>query len=309
MNAISSLDGVATVERLDGRDADPHAPPALLVEVPHGADRRAHFDALRARLAGDLPPDLHLFFHANTDLGAWDYGRRVAERIVALDPRRSALVIRCLIPRTFIDTNRLEEATDQLASGGLTAGLAPYVRHPDDRALLVGLHRRYVALVEAAYALVCDAGGFALNPHTYGPRSMGIAKIDDDIAQALRDAYAPGTWESWPLRPEIDLLTRDAEGNEHAPDGMSQDLLSRYGALGFDAKVSVTYTLHPSTQGWRWVTRWPKSVLCLEVRRDLLVREFDLFAELEVDAARVETVATPLVESIDAWLRQANPGR
>jgi hypothetical protein len=300
---LGSIEGVAFVERLDGTAADPSLPPTLLVEVPHGADRRAHYDALRARLVGDLPDDLHLFFHANTDMGAFDYGRRVAERLVERAPARSALLVRCLVPRTFIDTNRLAEAEDELGKGGLTAGLAPYVRHPDDRALLLELHRRYVALAERAYALVCGSGGFALSPHTYGPRSMGIAKVDDQIARALRDAYAPGTWESWPLRPEIDILTRDADGAEHAPAGMTDALLARYAEAGFEAKVCATYVLHPSTQGFRFITRHPERVLTLEVRRDLLVDAFDLFAELTPRPDRVDRVAAPLAQVIDDWLR------
>ncbi|MEQ9649430.1 MAG: hypothetical protein RLO52_28285 [Sandaracinaceae bacterium] len=114
------LDGVARVAHLRGADADPAAPPDLLVEVPHGADRREHYDALHARMVGALPEDLHEFFHANTDMGAWDVGRRVAERILAEDPSRSALLVRCLIPRTFVDTNRLVDAADELGAGGLT---------------------------------------------------------------------------------------------------------------------------------------------------------------------------------------------
>src|SRR5689334_15142655 len=98
--ALASIEGVADVERIDGARAGTGRP-ALLVEVPHGADRRAHYDALRARMVGALPDDLHVFFHVNTDVGAWQYGRRVAERVVAARPELSAVVVRCLIPRTF----------------------------------------------------------------------------------------------------------------------------------------------------------------------------------------------------------------
>src|SRR5690606_36693325 len=75
MTLPSSIEGVVTVELLRGAEAPPAAVPDLLVEVPHGADLRAHYDALRARLVGELPADLHCFFHINTDVGAWAYGR------------------------------------------------------------------------------------------------------------------------------------------------------------------------------------------------------------------------------------------
>ncbi len=302
--AASSSEGIAFVERLDGAEADPSAPPSLLVEVPHGADRRAHYDALRSRLAGDLPADLHVFFHVNTDVGAWDYGRRVAERVIAARPDRSALLVRCLIPRTFVDTNRVEEAVDDLASGGLTAGVAPYVRDARDVALLLELHRAYVRIAARAYEQVCAAGGFALSPHTYGPRTMGIAKIDDTIVEALRAAHEPAAWESWPVRAEIDLITRAPDGTRYAPAGMPERLLEAYRALGFEAVDGNAYRLHPSTQTWAYVTRWPEQVLCLEVRRDLLVERYTPFEEMRVLPERADRVAGPLAEAIDAWLVQ-----
>ncbi len=302
MSELGSIEGVAFVERIDGAQADRTAAPSLLVEVPHGADRRAHYDALRARMVGALPDDLHVFFHVNTDVGAWDYGRRVAEELLARRPTRSALLVRCLIPRTFVDANRLEDATDGLASGGMTAGVAPYVRDARDVALLLELHRAYVGLVERAYETVCGAGGFALSPHTYGPRTMGIAKIDDEIVHTLRRAHEPDAWASWPVRPEIDLLTKTAEGVRHAPAGMVEALIEGYAACGLTAVEAQSYTLHPATQTWRWLVRYPERVLCLEVRRDLLVPEYTPFEEMGAEPARVDRVASPLVAAIDAWL-------
>lgn len=303
----SSLEGIADVERVDGAEARPDAPFDLLVEVPHGADRRAHYDAARARLIGALPEDLHEFFHANTDTGAWDYGRQVAVRLVALDPTRRALVVRCLVPRTFVDTNRLPDATDQLASGGLTAGIPSYVHDPGDRARLLAMHRAYLELVEGAYALVCGGGGFALLPHTYGPRTMGIARVDDEIVGALRAAWAPEAWESWPLRPEIDLITRDPEGALFADAAVVEEVLDAYVSLGYQARACETYTLHPSTQGARWAARYPGQTLSLEVRRDLLVESFHLLRELTVDPDRVARVAEPLAVAVRRWL--AREGR
>lgn len=300
---LSPIRGVADVERIAGPQADPSAPPSLLVEVPHGADERSHYDALRSRLVGDLPADLHVFFHVNTDIGAYQWGRRVAERIVAADPRRSALVIRCLVPRTFIDTNRLETATDDLSKAGLTAGVAPYVRDPRDIELLLGLHRQYVRLIEQAYPLVCEAGGFALSPHTYGPRTMGIEKIDDTIVQALKKAHEPAEWEKWPVRPEVDLITKDPEGRRLAPERVVADVLSGYRGLGIEAEDSKTYTLHPSAQGSRWAAKYPDRFLCLEVRRDLLVEKYEPFDQMRVRPEAADRFAQPVAKAIDSWLR------
>lgn len=298
MDELASIEGVAHVETIAGRDADPDAPPALLVEVPHGADRRAHYDALRARMEGALPDDLHVFFHVNTDVGAWSYGRRVAERVVAARPDRSALLVRCLIPRTFVDANRLEDAGDDLAKGGMTAGVAPYVTDPRDVALLLGLHRAYVRLCERGYARVCGAGGLALSPHTYGPRTMGIARIDEGIVHALRAAHEPEAWASWPVRPEIDLITKDADGARHAPEGIVEELLAGYRALGIEAVEGGTYTLHPATQTHRWSIEYPGRVIGLEVRRDLLVERYTPFEEMIATDDRVDRIAGPLAAAI-----------
>ena len=276
--------GVADVETFgDG-------PPDLVVEVPHGADRRAHFDALRARLAGELPADLHEFFFVNTDVGAWQVGRRVAEML-----GRSAIVIRSLIPRTFIDCNRIEAAT--LGGGGLTASVPAYVRDAGDRALLLDLHRRYVAIVEAALeALAPD--GFLLMPHTYGPRTLGIDQVDEHIVTALREAHAPERYAAWPVRPEVDLITRTADGTLHAAAPVAEAVTAAYRVLGLEVAENRTYHMHPITLGMKWAERLPGRTLCLEIRRDLLVRDWAWNRENTVDPEAVERFAAPLARAI-----------
>ena len=222
---------------------------------------------------------------------------------IAARPDRSALLVRCLIPRTFVDANRLDDAAESLASGGITAGVAPYVRDPSDIALLLTMHRAYVALIERAYEHVCGAGGFALSPHTYGPRTMGIAKIDDSIVHELRRAHEPEAWASWPVRAEIDLITRTAEGVRHPPEDMVEQVLAGYRALGYETVEGGAYTLHPSTQGYYFSTRYLGQVLCLEVRRDLLVEEYTPFDEMRVRPELADRVAAPLADAINARLR------
>jgi predicted N-formylglutamate amidohydrolase len=298
---LQSIDSIALVERIVGPKADPTATPRLLVEVPHGADRRAHYDALKARMVGDLPEDLHVFFHVNTDVGAWQYGRRVAEQVIAAQPDASALLVRCLVPRTFVDLNRTVDATDQLATGGVTSAIPSYVEDPADVALLRTMHRTYEALIERAYAFVCDAGGFALTPHTYGPRSLPIAKVDRDIVVALRKAYDGGA-DTMPLRPEVDLITKAKDGTPYAPRSVVDDVMAGLRENGLEVIENTTYCLVPSTQTWRFATRYPDQVLCLEVRRDLLVEQYLPFEEMVVVPERIERVATPIAAALSRWL-------
>lgn len=294
MISIQSIPNVADVHIIAGEQPDASVAPALLVEVPHGADRHLHYEALRRRLRGPLPDRLERFFFANTDVGAWQYGCRVAELFVAERPDKRALVVRCLVPRTFIDTNRLVDAADELGKGGLTPGMAPYITDADDRALLADMHAIYTDLATRAFAHVCGNGGIGLIPHTYGPRTMGIDAVDKRIVERLEQAAKPGVWQSWPLRAEVDLLTRDGDGVRHVPDGLVDALIDGFAAVDVTAVECGTFNLHPATQGFRHTVAWPGRVLCMEVRRDLLVERFSLFEELSVDAAAVERIAAPI---------------
>ena len=299
MHVPSSIPGVADVELVGADDR----PAALLVEVPHGADR-ADYEALRARLSGPLPADLHEFFSVNTDVGAWDVGRRVAERVVAADPDRAAIVVRCRIPRTFIDTNRIEDAKEgDLASGGMTASVPAYLRDDGDRALLLDLHRRYVALVEQAHAALVPRG-FLLLPHTYGPRTLGVDKVDDDIVTRLRWAHEPDRVETWPLRAEVDLITRSQDGSVAVGEEIVAEVTAGFRAIGVEVAENATYHLHPSTLAHRWAERMAGRVFCLEMRRDLLVRDWTWNDDNQVVPASIDRFAAPIADAIDVWLRR-----
>lgn len=293
---LNDVDGVATVELLRGAQATEATPPTLLVEVPHGADRRAHYDALRARMQGDLPDDLHCFFHINTDVGAYDYGRAAALRVLQDHPERTAIVVRSLIPRTLVDCNR-PAAYDggDLQRGALTAGVPAYIDDARDRALLLALHKQYVDVARAAFELVCGKnGGIAMIPHTYGPRTLGIQGVGRDIVEQLRWACAPEREATWPLRADVDLLTHDPDGRDWSPPGMVARLVEGFAGLGLQTKSNDAYNLHPASLGHGWSVAYPGRVLCLEVRRDHLVPSWTPFLEMVADPAKVDPIAAVL---------------
>jgi hypothetical protein len=150
---------------------------------------------------------------------------------------------------------------------------------------------------------VCGvAGGLALVPHTYGPRTLGIKAIDDDIVKNLRWACEPEREATWPLRAEVDLLTRDGQGTDLSPPGMEDALLRAFGDAGFIVKANDTYHVHESSLAYTWSTRHVGRVVCLEVRRDVLVPEWRPFEETFADPVKVERVAAVL-----APLLTANP--
>lgn len=301
MTDVRSIPGVAHVERFQGAHAADGTPPTLAVEVPHGADRTRHYDALAARLQSPLPDGLVDFFHVNTDVGAWDLGRAIAAAYLRGRPRESVLLVRCLVPRTFVDCNRVLGDEAALSHGGLTPGLQPWVTHPDDQAMLRQMHRAYVDLVDAVAADVVGRGGHLVSPHTYAPRTVGIDTVDDRIVENLHRVYAPDLEETWPLRPEVDLITADGEGDRLSPDRVTDAVAAALSAQGRQVVENGTYWLHPATRAAQLSARHPGRVLCFELRRDLAVKAWTPFAEMRPD----HTQLAPVGQAVGAALAAA----
>lgn len=297
---MDAIPGVLDAFTVRGARAAVDAAPELLIEVPHGATQTADFRALEARLTSPLPADLVDFFHVNTDAGAPELARAVAERFVAAEPERSATVIRCRIPRTFIDTNRRIDATpDEFEAGKVTPGLMPWIVTPEDQALLRGLYEAYVGAVSRAVARV-PADGAVLLLHTYAPRSVDV-RVDHAIVPSLRRAYAPEVEPTWPLRPPLDVIGRGADGTAYAPAEVVAALRELLAPLGLPVADSATYPLHPSTMAWAHTQARPGRTLCLEVRRDLLADPFTPFAQMEISGAQVARLAEPLTQALRRW--------
>ena len=290
--ALDSIPGICDVTVLRGADANADAVPDIVLEMPHGATRESHYDALEARLRGPFPVSLKDFFFVNTDVGSGELGLRLAERLVASTPSITVVAIRCLIPRTFIDCNRVISESTATADG-VTPGLAEYVRDPQDRELLLAAHAAYTALVGRAFQDVCGRGGSGLMLHTYAPRSVDV-QVDENIVRSLHWAYEPERVETWPLRPKVDLITRDGDGTLLANPALVQAAHDAFGAAGLPAVENEAYHLHPATTAAQIAGRHPGRTLCLEVRRDLLVREFTPFAEMDVVAEKVDRIAEVL---------------
>lgn len=305
--ALRSIPGVCDVELVRGSAAAADAPPTLFLEVAHGATRASDFDELRAVLTGEYPADLKDFFFVNTDVGAPELALAVAAAVVAARPDAVALVVRCRVPRTFLDCNRrIERDTlpKSTKSGEMTPGLQPWVREPHDRALLLDRYFAYRTTVTAAFEDVRQRGGPTLFVHTYAPRSIDVA-VDFDIAKSLRAAYAPEMLERWTLRSEVDLITDDPDGIDLALPALADRAEEEFRAAGFQVTSNTAYPLHPVTLAHEFASQRPASTLCLEVRRDLLVKEFVPFVELPTDPARVARAAAPLARAVTPFVPQA----
>ncbi|MBS1119299.1 MAG: hypothetical protein H6Q90_1527 [Deltaproteobacteria bacterium] len=298
MSSMMSIPHVLDVEVLRGARATAEDAVDLLIEVPHGATRTADYAELAARLTSPLPDALIDFFHVNTDTGAPELGLATARRFVAAEPTRSVAILRCLIPRTFIDCNRRVEASPaDFAAGKVTPGLMPWITSPEDRALLRAAYDRYIAAVGAARDRLASDGAMLLL-HSYAPRSVDV-EVGPDIVDKLHAAYRPEVEPTWPLRPEVDVIGRAVDGTDHAPAAVVAALRAALGEL--PVAESATYPLHPSTLAWDHVIARPGRVLCLEVRRDLLADPFEPFAEMTISAAKLDRLAIPLAAALRRW--------
>lgn len=302
---VCSVPGVCDVQYLRGARAAVGAPADLLLEVAHGATAAADYTELRSALRGQYPDDLQQFFFVNTDVGAPELALAVAKRVVLNQPLRTAVVVRCLLPRTFVDCNRRIER-DAVAkaskAGEMTPGLQPWVQDAHDRELLLQRYFAYRAVVTAAFEAVSARGGLTLFVHSYAPRSIDVP-VDADIVRSLRAAYAPDRIANWKLRPAVDLITHDPGGRELASRELAQRAEAEYASAGFEVARNATYALHPVTLAHGFAEQQPKGTLCLEVRRDLLVPEFVPFVPLMADAAKVLRAALPLAAAVSTVLR------
>jgi len=300
----ASIPGLLDVALVRGAHAAPDAALDLVIEVPHGATATADFTALAAQLTSPLPDDLVAFFHVNTDAGAPELAMAIAERFVADEPARTASVLRCRIPRTFIDCNRRIDVTpdaapDELVAGKLTPGLMPWITTAEDRARLRAAHERYVACVREAIASLATDGALLLL-HSYAPRTVDV-EVDLDIVAGLRRAYQPDRASSWPLRPEVDVIGRALDGTSLAPAAVVEALRAELAPLGIAPADSATYPLHPGTLAHDHVVARPGRALCIEVRRDLLADPFEPFAEMRIAAAKVDRLAAPMARALRRW--------
>jgi predicted N-formylglutamate amidohydrolase len=296
----ASIPAVCDVALVRGAAAAPGARPDLLLEVPHGATRAAHFDALRAELTGDFPAGLRDFFFVNTDVGAPEVAQALAARVVRYEPQRSVLVIRCLVPRTFIDTNRVIDAATRPAdsqAGGMTPGVVSYVKEPADFALLFARYAAYRDVVSRAFDDVCGHGGTAVMVHSYAPRNVDVP-VDERIVERLREAYEPDVVGTWTLRAEVDLITQAPDGERPCDEALVGRVRDAFTRDGLRVAENEAYSLHPSSMAHVYATRHPGRTLCVEMRRDLLAREFTPFAEMDIEPAKAGRMAAALASAL-----------
>lgn len=274
----------------------------VLIEVPHGATRTSDYAALVKRLKSPLPTDLDHFFYVNTDIGAPEGAQFIGQTLSAQGI--GVVVARCLIPRTFIDTNRLiQKSEGGKLVGGMTPAVPGYIGDEGDAAMLTVMHSVYHGVVSSAYARICGgAKGLALQLHSFAPKSVNIEKTDAGIVDALHAAYVPEVYAKWPERPAVDLICATEDGAFRCDPAITAALVAEYAKAGIAAKENATYHLHPATMGLFYAKAHPGQVVCVELNRGLVADPFVPFGESPISAAKVERMAAPIARVLQSSL-------
>lgn len=325
LSNICDVAGVCEVKVFAGPAADADAPCDALVELPHGATEAAHIADARA-LTADYPDGYDDLFWVNTDQGSPEYGWRFAAHVTnpawvraAAAPllasadldaaaeaaaRRKVLVVRALVPRTIVDLNRVWEVdTATFRAANLTGAVAPFAR-PDELDAIRARYAAYQVVADAAHAEVCGRGGAALNLHTYAPITVSI-QSGEPLLDAVRRAYVPDNYPSYPQRPTAQVITR-LPGEEPITDQrLCALLVARYAAAGVALSLDDPFTMHKATACYLRAAAYPGLVTVLELRRDALTDAFTPFAKWPASPQRVEAMTAPL--SLAYVLREAQP--
>ena len=290
---------IAAVQHIDGPLFRGSSQASLLIEVPHGATLTEHFMNYRQVLKSSLPADLIDFFYVNTDVAAPECAEEIAKAYTQIYPDRRVTIVRCHIPRTFIDCNRrLDARQDDIAAGKVTTGLPSYITSEEDKIFLRRQYQRYHLTVQREITKVCARGGYTLFLHSYAPKTVGITEVDSDIVNKLHWAYSKEVYERWPLRPEVDVICKNLEGDILVDADWLSVMHNALTGLGYQVGSGESYPLHPVTMAhWYW-SLFPKQVQCLELRRDLLVEEFLPFEEMKPNRSKMVVLAQAIAETI-----------
>ena len=305
MEKPQSVENIVEVFEVAGRTSVSHQPPDLLIEIPHGATLRKHFEELQIHISSKVPSKLIEFFFVNTDVGTPELAKFTAEILSRIHRSYKILIVRSLIPRTFVDCNRvLGLSEEEAVSAGITVGLPVYITEEQDKEFLLERYGRYQQEVEKAYQLVCGSGGLALMLHSYAPKKVGIVAVKEDIVERLHEVYSPDQYETWPVRPQVDFIHQTPTGERLDHVELRKNMASHLETAGLCVAQGESYRLHPATTAYGWSKKYPSKTVCVEFRRDILMERFEPFSEMNVDVEQLGKIATAMAYGIMEALHQ-----
>ena len=118
-----------------------------------------------------------------------------------------------------------------------------------------------------------------------------IASVGHDIVEKLHWAYSEEMYKTWPSRPEIDIIGKTKEEDWLCNEKRARSIKQSFKKRNFEVELSKTYPMHPSTTAFRHASKYPNQTLCLEIRRDILMRRFIPFQVLNANHEIISNIA------------------
>lgn len=325
VSMLRSIPEISQVLWFRGPEADQNSVPDLFIELPHGATELSFLEQTK-KLVSQYPEDRYDdFFMVNTDQGSPEYAFRAARYLTdiadrdalfaalpsashqAVERRLASLsvcVLRCLLPRTIVDTNRRwDQEAGTFKAANLTGVVGSFLTDEKDLAEIKSRYDAYCEQARQGYDWVCGNGGLALNLHTYSPVSVELVE-GEYIIDTLHRAYSHEFFPKQTRRPPIELITADLDGPCLAPRGLVDDLLARYRAMGYAATENEPFYLHQSTTGYTYAAKHQGKVLVMEIARDLLAEKFEPFSIMTIPEDKAAHFALPLAAAVATALTE-----
>lgn len=285
-------------------------PADLLLEVPHGATTPEHLLAAD-KLGAKKPTDWDTIYWCSTDQGAPEVAHtaaslltdpawvqiNVGEDAAHISSALNVLVIRGTIPRHLADLNRAWNPDGLEPGAPITSPTPPWLRdQPEVMEKLRHLHSVYSEEVARAYETICGVGGFAMQVHTYSPRSVSLP--NGLSGAALRRAWSDELREQWPTRPPGQLISSRAEGPALVPRALLEVFVEEFSRVDLALAIDDPFTMHPATMIDAWAHEFEGQMLGLEIGRAQLSESYDPLARWAPDPELVERFAGALARSI-----------
>ena len=293
MNIIENKEGIYTHFCVPSSS---NSKKKLLIELPHGATKTKDFLWYQQKLQSTYPKNLIDFFYVNTDVGSPEIAFHIAQKLLGTYETH---ILQSHIPRTFIDCNRVVGEGILYTEGGVTPATPSYVTDAQDVSFLYEQYHQYQKYVRSLYTKICEQDeGQALMLHTYAPRSVPITQVDFDIVEQLHAYYKTDKIQDCPLRPEIDIIYKTPDGENLIDATWIQNLKRIFGQNGFFVADGDSYPLHPVTTAYEHAHKNPSKTMCLEIRRDLVVQDWDPFVEMSISESKAVVIASCIADSL-----------
>ena len=102
----------------------------------------------------------------------------------------------------------------------------------------------------------------------------------------------------------MDFIHQTPNGESLDHTVLRQNMTTHLEAAGLCVAQGDSYQLHPATTAYGWSEKYRSKTVCIEVRRDLLMQQFEPFAEMEVDVEQLASIATAMAYGIMETLQQ-----